>query len=492
MTDVVLINGNFTSDLRSYANSSPAPGLAYIATVLEGHGVGVRVIDPPPEGLDKSQVVEKAVQLSPRIVGISCLTTSRYDTIELAQMLKCSEPDCQIVLGGPHATFLDTVILERVAEVDAIVRGEGEYTFLEYVTAVLGRGSQEEILGLTYRAEGKVVRNAPRPLIHDLDELPLPSYHLFPDLGRYAEQDSMPEEFKGLRVAPIVSSRGCPWDCIFCSSKRLWGSSKPFRARSAGKIVDEIEFLVDRFNVQYIRFQDDCFTADRRRVLRICEELMNRKVKVVWRAESRIDRVDRELLGIMKEAGCHLVEYGVETGSPRLIERINKRIDLERVSEVVKWTRQAGMKAKGFFMLGLPGETIQDFEKTLRMMEGFDYVGIAAMMIFPGAPFYYEMKDHGLINDDIWFTYHGRGLAGGSENVPIYVGSFSLPVLQGLHYVASSYISLPHRLTGVARVIKAGKLFEPGLVRSILSILKQYLKCKALMFRYKFAPYNLR
>ncbi len=436
--EVVLINGN----LRAAWNPAPAPGLGYLAAVLEKNGVAVSVIDPVPQKLGIAEVVEKTVGLNPRVIGLTCLTSYSHDTFALAAALKARRTDWRILVGGPHVSFLDEAVLRRISAIDCVVRGEGEFTLLEYLSA----DSLEEVAGLTFRRDGEIIRNPDRRPIEDLDSLPFPAYHLFPDLSCYDDITEVPEEWRGIRHAPVVSSRGCPHACIFCSSADFWRSHPAFRARSAANIVDEMEHLHHNLGVHYIRFFDDNFTASKKRVHAVCDEILRRGLKVHWRAEARIDGVDREALEKMAAAGCHEIEYGVETGSPRVMARVGKKLNLRRVPEVARLTRKAGIRPKAFLIVGLPGESRADFLLSLKISRHFDYIAALPLFVFPGSPLCRQLEAEGKISEETWFTERPDNTVLGLERVPLYTESFSAEALSRLAELVIYYNTLCRRL----------------------------------------------
>jgi magnesium-protoporphyrin IX monomethyl ester (oxidative) cyclase len=436
--EVVLINGN----LRQAWNPAPAPGLGYLAGVLEKSGLAVQVVDPVPQGLGLNEVVEKAAGLNPRAIGLTCLTSYRYDTFELAAALKARKSDWKIVVGGPHVSFLAEAALGHVPAIDCVVRGEGELTLLEYLSGE----PLEKVEGLTCRVEGGVLRTPDRRPIGDLDSLPFPAYHLFPDFSCYTDLAEVPREWQGIRHAPIVSSRGCPHNCVFCSSANFWRSRPVFRARSAANIADEMEHLCRNFAVRYIRFFDDNFTASKKRVHALCDEILRRGLKVHWRAEARIDGVDRELLEKMAAAGCHEIEYGVETGSPEVMARVGKKVDVRRAPEVARMTRKAGIRARAFFIVGLPEERLEDFAMSLEVGRHFDYLGAIPLLVFPGSPLCRQLEQAGKIDDSTWFegrNYHQE--VPHMEDVPLYTESFPPQDLRALAALLSDYSALCSR-----------------------------------------------
>ena len=241
----------------------------------------------------------------------------------------------------------------------------------------------------------------------------------------------------------------------------------------------------ERFGVQYIRFYDDNFTVDKNRVIDICDEIIKRGLQIKWRCESRIDGTDREMLQKMADAGCHEIEYGIETGSEKVMKNINKRIKLEKVPEVVQMCKDCGLEAKAFIMIGLPGETIKDFRKTIEISKIFDYCGVAQLMIFPGSPLYEDMKSKKRIDDNIWFE---TNLSDSEifKDVPIYTDSFSEELSMKLkaiffeqHPNYSRHMNLFKR---ILKSINFKDLFKPQILARKLKSYRDYRRTRNDIF----------
>ena len=234
-TKVLLILPPSTSAIKEVLGiTSPPLGLAYIASFLEREGNEVRIIDSLAENFDLHHIDRDIDRWSPDMVGVTSTTPNFYEALKVAKIAKAHE--CKVVMGGPHATFMDVETLEKNPFVDYIVRGEGEITMHELIKSLEKRIEPKDVLGLTYRVNGVIKRNPPRPPIKDLDSLPMPAYHLLP-MERYVSE--------GLRYATVISSRGCPFECVFCSSSRICG--KRWRARSTEKVVEEVQLLTDKY-----------------------------------------------------------------------------------------------------------------------------------------------------------------------------------------------------------------------------------------------------
>ena len=263
-----------------------------------------------------------------------------------------------MVFGGPHATHRAREILAANRAVDAVVLGEGEETFLElagYLAA--GNTSLENIRGLALRRGNDVLLTPSREPLADLDNLPLPAAYYD---NSFAVDPRRQLEF-------IITSRGCPAACRFCSSPRFWG--KTLRFRSPQSIVDEIRFIRDKYGLLYFSMRDDTFTADRERVMAFCRLLLREKIYILWNCQSRVNAVDAEMLLMMKRAGCECVQFGVESGSRSVLKELGKSITPEQVKAAALAVRQAGINLSIYLITGVPGETEEDLKATCRLIE---------------------------------------------------------------------------------------------------------------------------
>jgi anaerobic magnesium-protoporphyrin IX monomethyl ester cyclase len=362
----------------------PPLGLASVAAVLEGSGHTVKILDMPALRLSGTSVFEIIRQEKPDVVGISAMTPTINAALNVAKKVKEANKSILVALGGPHATILPEETLKNSAFVDAIICGEGERTFLDLVN--LPRDNQtgmDQILGLTYRKENIVKSNPSAPLIPDLDILPFPAFHLLP-LDKYRMH---PPFGRRKPIMPIITSRGCPYRCVFCS-KSVFG--KKYRVNSPNYVVSEIKFLIERFGVREIKFYDDSFTLNRQRVLEICRQFKEHKIDVQWTCETRVNLVDRDLLAIMKDAGCYMIEYGVESGVQDILNALKKDVTLDQVYNAFKLTHNAGIETVAYFMLGSPGESVRTIEETIAFSKKLDpdFAQFSIATPFPGTELY--------------------------------------------------------------------------------------------------------
>jgi radical SAM superfamily enzyme YgiQ (UPF0313 family) len=361
-------------------------GLGYLAAVLEKNQYEVDVIDCQVLKLSYEEFKSEISKRQPSIVGITSTTLTYKSGLQIAKIAKEVCPSCLTVMGGPHVTFWDDKALQECPSLDVIVRREGEYTLLELVQKVEAGKSFGDMLGITYRKDGKIIRNPDRPYIEDLDSLPFPARHLWP-MERLREYED---------ILYLAASRGCVFWCEFCATVRMHG--RKFRMRSPKNIVDELEFLHKTYGVDKFTFCDDAFTVDQARIEELCREITDRKLKIQWNCGTRVDMVTRELLVKMKEAGCISVWFGVESGSQQVLDAMRKGISIAQTIRVLGWVRELGLKPVPNVILGFPGETKETAWETIKFVEKIspDYVGFYNVATpFPGTPMYDLVKENG-------------------------------------------------------------------------------------------------
>ncbi|MFX1606802.1 MAG: B12-binding domain-containing radical SAM protein, partial [Promethearchaeota archaeon] len=346
-------------DINSSFNyTSPPLGLGYIASYLREYGNHeVKIHDGL---LQHSRVPDFAETLSiysPTVVGISGQTTpSIYDVYQTAKMVKNHDPAILVVVGGAHVTFQDKQVLEECPEIDVVVRGEGEITMNTLLERIDHHQSYNRVLGTTIRNGSNIIRNSDAPYIANLDDLPFPAYDIL-DLPRYFP--------RGKRITSMITSRGCPYQCTFCSSSRITG--KRWRGRSPESVIQEILLLQDRYGVQDVTFLDDLFTFNHNRVQNICSQMIQETDDLGWTCSTRADIMAShpEMVDWLRDAGCHTIYIGAESGSQRILNKIKKGIRLSQVIRAVRQAKRVGLEVVLSFILGIPGETQKDIRSTI-------------------------------------------------------------------------------------------------------------------------------
>ena len=378
--------------LKGVANMILPLGIGVLASVLEKNKFDVKIIDCVPENLSLEELKERIDREKPDLIGITATILSYDAALETGKKLK----NYKIVIGGPHFPSVPEKVMQEEC-FDFGVIGEGEETILELCNALKYDKDFSKINGLVYRENGEIKINKRRDLIKNLDELPFPALHLYPDLKKYTP---MPGGYKQLPFAHMITSRGCPYRCVYCD-RSVFGNR--FRSQSPERVIKEIEFLVEKYGVKEIKFYDDTFTMDMERVSKICDLIIEKGIKITWSCSTRVDRVNKELLMKMKKAGCWQIDYGLESGDQRMLNIMKKGITLEQSRNAAKWTKEAGIRLRAFIILGMPGETNEsirntiDFVKELRV----DVVAFYALMIYPGNELYDMVKKEGrLLHED--------------------------------------------------------------------------------------------
>ena len=359
----------------------PHPGLAYIAAVLEQGGHEVRIVDPVSSRNDIKQIMRQIMEFKPRIVGFTSTTSGRFATIAVIRMVK-KDSRAFIVAGGPHfhPTARDAML--NVPEIDCIVKGEGERAMAEIAQAVETGSSFANILGIYFRKNGQAVETPNRPLIDNLDSLPFPAYHLFnlPSYKLRVREANLP-------ALGVSSSRGCPNQCTFCSMTSL--QKHRFRKRSPKLFLDEVEYLHKNYGYRGFLFNDDTLTMDRNHINAICQGILSRKLNIAWSALARVNTVDREVLQLMKKAGCCHITYGVESGSDVTLRSLRKNTTVSQARRAVTMTAEIGIPLDALFILSLPGETMKEASKTISLINEFALIPrtrsiYAFTFIYPG------------------------------------------------------------------------------------------------------------
>ncbi|OGS22912.1 MAG: hypothetical protein A2252_07485 [Elusimicrobia bacterium RIFOXYA2_FULL_39_19] len=373
---------------------TPLLSMGYLSGFLKSKGIEVTVFDYRSDNLDISGTVSKIKEFNPDLIGLTAKTNEITDASGFADMLKKELPSVPIVVGGPHTTAMTKETMESFQSFDFSVFGEGEITLYELCEKIQNdEHNYENIQGLAFRKNGSIIINQPRPFNEAIDLLPFPEWGLW-----QKKHDNY----------CVMGSRGCPFQCIFCM--RVLG--KKVRFRSPENIVGEIEYLINKFDVKSIDFEDETLNIRKDFVNKFCQLIIDKQIekKIYWTSNLRADLTDIETLKIMKRAGCSKVAIGIESGNAEMLKTIGKGIKKEQIENVVKMAKKVGLKTTGLFILGHPNETIKTIKDTINYAAKLNtsQVAFGIMVPYPGTKIY-EMakKNEGgyrLISND-WKNY---------------------------------------------------------------------------------------
>ncbi len=398
MIKVLLINPHNTETNSGFTN--PPIGLLYLAGMLLKHGIDVRVVDGCLEG--KPAIVRALEEHAPAYVGITSLTPGRIRAVEIADLVKTFNPNIRVIMGGVHPTIMCQQMMEHYRAIDYIVLGEGEQACLEIVKG----NDPEHIRGIVYRRGDQIIKTSQRKYVANLDEIPFPAWHLV-DLNKYPAIGRGTINGINLRKVPRISvifSRGCTGHCDFCSTWWIW---RGWRHRSAKNMADELELLYRDFGIRHFTFADDAMTVDRQATIDLCDEIITRKLNMVFHVTTRTDCVDEVMVRKLKEAGCYKIAFGIETGSPLLLDRMGKANDVETSGKAIRLAKEAGIEVTALMIVGNVGETWDTIKQSMDFLKKTkpDEVGCAGgLWIFPGTKLYrYAMKMN-FIDDSFWLT----------------------------------------------------------------------------------------
>lgn len=473
---LLLINpyfGQGETEETEGAIHSPPLGLGFLGTYIKNNtDWEVEIVDPIPQKLIENEVLEKAK--SADIVGLSCFADTRFCCFDFAQKIKRKNPKCLLVIGGPHTFMMDKLILKHYPFIDILIRGEGEETLLELVQGK----PLEKILGITFKKGKRIMRNPLRPFAKNIDKYYI-DYSLLPPPDAYNKDVEAPAQLRKLKTIYTIASRGCPFQCSYCANihwQRRW------RAISPQELVKRIKGWVEDFGVEYVRFYDDLFTANKKWVLEFCQLLKKSGVKIKFRVLVRAG-TDKEVLKALKSVGCEAVGFGIESGSDKILGRINKQITRKQIIGTIKNCRKLKLWIVGAFIISLPDETIEDYKQSLSLIPLLDTFQTNIQIIFPYTPFYNELKKGGEIDDEIWFKkkYQGR-LLYTKENFKSAKFSFRELSWMALNTYYYHFIHRPDKT-----IEKYGFLFGPIII--FIALIDTPLRGKLFDPIFKFRNY---
>ncbi|MBU3922736.1 B12-binding domain-containing radical SAM protein [Patescibacteria group bacterium] len=406
--------------LKDFSNPQPSIGLAYIASVLKKNNFEVVAIDAYVNQFCLVDILDKIKKELPQIIGISVLSTSAGIVTQLVKEIRKLFPKIRIVMGNIHASLFDKELLKQNLA-DYIVYREGEYTFLELVQKLSKNQSIDDVMGISFLRNGKIISTGIRPFIEELDELPFPDWTIFP-LSKY-KTDPRTALIPGHGEMQILATRGCPNMCAFCSSHTDKSLGYKYRMRKPEKVVDELEYLNKKYGARAFSFMDLAFPLIKDHGMALCREIIKRKLntKIKWTTETRVKPIDQEMLNMMKKAGCKKVNFGIESGNNEILKVLKKNFTTDDVRRAVDFTNKAGIEANGMFMIGLPGETKKEIMETINFALELKlrYAIFNIFVPYPGCEFYENLSKQGKIHFKDWSDFTSYPTYSGGE--PVYV-----------------------------------------------------------------------
>lgn len=381
----------------------PPLGLAYIASVLEKNGFDVKILDMPIFKITIDETLVYFEKINPDVVGIGCAAANYTSALKIAKLAK-EVINCLVIMGGPHVTYIGKEVLKENKYVDIVVRNEGELTVLEIMSALKSRKGFKDVKGIDYRnSEGLIFSNPERPLFRELDKLPFPGRHLIP-MDKYRELN---------QYTSIIGSRGCIYNCIYCSSSEFWRHKVRFR--NPVRIVDELESVHRIYGFSYFRFLDDVFLTPRKSK-KLLNELKQRELGIKWSCNARVDLVTQEILEMAAKTGCIKITFGVESVSEGVLHRINKKFSIDQIRSAVKLAKENGIDTKLNFIFVLPNQDEKDIFASLNLIKELMPSSVMFGILTPyiGTEIVKNSEKYGItITNKEWWKY-------GSEPSPIY------------------------------------------------------------------------
>ena len=394
---ICLISPPYISAVKSaIGTTSPPLGLAYLASVLRKNHE-VKIIDSNILDYTLEDVKRELKNFYPDVVGITSVTPSIPNAYAVAKTAKEIREDCTVIVGGPHVTFLPKQTLRECPFIDVVVKGEGEKTAEELMEAIEGKQPLKNVKGITFRKGNGIIDTEPRHFIKNIDEIPFPSRDLLP-MHLY--------QANGIKYTTMLTSRGCPFRCSFCSSSRLFGGF--WRGRSPENVLEEIRIIYEDYGTRNVEFMDDTFTLDQKRAEKICDGIIREGWDISWGASSRVDTLSRKLVEKMKKAGCWILFLGIESGSQKILDSIGKRITLQQVRKAVKIVKEFGIQVLGSFIIGFLRDTVETINKTIKFAKSLnlDYAEFSILTPYPGTPIYDYASKNGLLLTKDWSRYN--------------------------------------------------------------------------------------
>lgn len=438
--------------IEEHRGYNPPLGILYLANYLEKNSNHqVEILDTQPDEIDYTKLKEVLSEKEFDVAGVTTMTFTLIDVVKTVKVIKEVKPNCKVVLGGSHVHLYpeETINLEGV---DLLCLGEGEITFLKILDNINNYDKLSEIQGVVFKKDGKIINTGISPIVEDLDLLGFPARHLI-DITKYTSLLG-----KDDTITTMITSRGCPFKCTFCDRPSSPILSK-FRWHSAKHVAEEMESCI-KMGIKEAFIYDDTFTVRKDRILQLCEEIQKRKIKFRWDVRAHVNTVDYELLKAMKKAGCERIHYGIESGNDRMLKEIKKNTTVERVKEVIRWTKKAGIEVLAYFIIGQQTETKKDIEDSIELAKRLDpnYVHFTIFCPYPGSFIYKEGLKKGIIKKDVWKEFAQNPKE--DFELPFWEENFSREELQEMlvQCYKTFYVRPEYIIKNLAKIRSYGEL----------------------------------
>lgn len=458
--------------LREGEETIPGMGVLVLAAVARQHGYDVHLIDAKNQGTAPDRIAERIVALEPDYLGLSATTVSVTNAARIAEAVKAARPEVVTIVGGPHVSAIPERTLDAFPAFDYGVAGEGEHSLFELLASIesgAGVTGIASVPGAVYRRDGTTHANPAAPYIDDLDGLPMPAWDLLPDFPHEFAPTIL--SYPRSPVASLMTSRGCPFSCAFCDRST---SGRRGRMHSVESVVSLCRHLAG-LGVRHIIFVDDLFTVRKERVRRLCEAFIREGFTFSWSCNSHPNLLDLDTMKLMKRAGCWQIAYGIESGSQRVLDVVKREVRIPRMRETLRMTREAGIRTKGYVMVGHPTEHLDSLAETSAFLKEveLDLCQITKFTPYPGTPAYPTIREHGGFNED-WEQMNAL-------NFVFVPTGLTEDVLESyFDYMYRAFYSRPDVLWGLVTLMTQ----NPTFIRRFIASAGIYLRSKFAAGRY--------
>jgi radical SAM superfamily enzyme YgiQ (UPF0313 family) len=454
--------------LRQDEETIPGLGMLVLAAVARQRGYRVHLMDAKGQGASVTEVSRRIAALQPDYLGISATTISVTNGARIAEGVKALCPGVVTILGGAHVSAIPERTLQAFPSIDFGICGEGEISLFELLARLEAGEPIDSVPGLAFRRGGGVQANPRAPYIDDLDSLPLPAWDLLPDFPHHFQPSLF--SYPRTPVATVITSRGCPFSCTFCDRST---SGRKGRTHGVEYTVRLCQHLVD-LGVRHIMFVDDLFTVRKQRVVELCQAFLDHGFSFSWSCNSHPNLLDADTMQLMKRAGCWQIAYGIESGSQRVLDVVKHEVRIPRMRETLRMTRAAGIRAKGYVMIGHPTEGLDSLAETAAFLKEveLDLCQVTKFTPYPGTPAYPTIREHGSFEES-WEQMNAMNFI----FIPTGLSEEILETHFDLLYRA--FYRRPDILRGLARLM----IQEPRYVVRFASAAVLYMRGKFLAKR---------